>query len=341
MTEGVSVVVCCFNSASRIKETLECLQAQQSGKVPWEVIVVDNMSTDDTMKIVEEIWNANPVTTLRTFQEQERGQTYARKRGLDNASFEFVSFVDDDNRVDPNWVSSVYDTLHSHPDVAACNGISTASFEADEPWWFQEFATNFAVGTQGMVSGYVPNDRGFLFGAGLSVRKTALVSLYDMNYPAIQSGRLIDELRGGGEDSELCFCFLLCGYRLYYDERIRFSHYMPASRMNENGLRRIQTSLGRDEVVLSIYRSLINPLIKPKNKWWLEYFAYLKYYLRFILKNLWSTGKQRFLFRTRMVYHRAYLGELIHLRKHYDSYRERINEFARNCKRKKEIIQAT
>ena len=327
--DGVTVVICCYNSALRIRETLECLQAQKFEKdVEWEVIVVDNISSDNTKEEVRKVWNKNPVTELTILDESVQGQTYARKRGVDQAKYEFISFVDDDNRVDQNWVNNVYLALKNHPDCAACNGISTASFEEEEPWWFSHFAENFAVGKQGQSSGYVPVERGFLFGAGLSIRKSSLLDLYSRNYPAIQSGRLINDLRGGGEDSELCFCFLLCGYRLYYDTKIRFSHFMPATRMNVNGLKRIQTSLGRDEVVLSLYRAILNPAIRPKLTWWLEYMAYLKYYIGYVLANLTARGKSRFLFKVRLVYYKSYLAELIYLRKKYNSYRKKIREFA-------------
>jgi glycosyltransferase involved in cell wall biosynthesis len=329
--EGVSIVICCFNSSERIRETLRCLQNQVlESSIPWEVITVDNCSTDNTLEIIKSAWNAKPVAELTILNETEQGQTYARKKGLDHAKFEFVSFVDDDNRVDPTWVENVYYTLLNHPDCAACNGISSASFEANEPWWFKNFELNFAVGSQGTQSGYVPLERGYLFGAGLSVRKSALLDLYNRNYPAIQSGRLINELRGGGEDSELCFGLLLCGYRLYYNEKIRFFHYMPASRMTEKGLKRIQTSIGRDEVVLSMYRSILNRNFYPKKTWWLELLAYFKHYLVFILKNFSISKKKGFLFRTRLVYHHAYMSELIHLRKKYNTHRNTIHTFVNN-----------
>ncbi len=327
--EGVSVVICCYNSAGRIQETLECLQKQiVEREIPWEVIVVDNASADNTKEISKNVWQLNPVTELKILNEQIQGQTYARKTGVDNSKYEYISFVDDDNRVDPNWIKNVYLTFKNHPDCAACSGISTASFEKEEPWWFKYFEANFAVGKQGTQTGYVPLERGFLFGAGLSVRKSNLLDLYKKNYPAIQSGRLVNELRGGGEDSELCFCFILCGFRLFYNENIRFSHFMPSSRMTEKGLKRIQTSLGRDEVVLSIYRSIFNPMYNPKNKWWLEFLAYFKHYLRYLLTQFSLSGEKGFLFKTKLIYHHAYLAELVHLRKKYTNYRLKINEFA-------------
>ena len=44
--------------------------------------------------------------------------------------------------------------------------------------------------------------------------------------PQIQTGRLVDQMRGGGEDSELCFCLVLSGYKLWYDERLKFDHFI-------------------------------------------------------------------------------------------------------------------
>ncbi|MBK6397553.1 MAG: glycosyltransferase [Bacteroidetes bacterium] len=55
--QGISIVICCYNSESRIKETLEALQMQEVGNdIKWEVLLVDNNSTDKTIEVSEMIW---------------------------------------------------------------------------------------------------------------------------------------------------------------------------------------------------------------------------------------------------------------------------------------------
>ena len=80
--EGVSVVICCHNSSSLIGPTLKKLQQQKTVKISWEVLIVDNCSSDDTVEVVESIWQENPVTDLRVIRENQLGLAHARTAGL-------------------------------------------------------------------------------------------------------------------------------------------------------------------------------------------------------------------------------------------------------------------
>src|SRR6266568_2014628 len=94
---GVSVVICCHNSAKRLAATLAQLVAQRvPSEIPWEVIVIDNASTDGTAQVAAACWPAVNCVPLRIISEPRLGLTYARQRGFREAKYEFISFVDDD-----------------------------------------------------------------------------------------------------------------------------------------------------------------------------------------------------------------------------------------------------
>lgn len=74
MKYGISVAVCCYNSSGRVPGTLEYLAQQQvSKKIPWEIIVVDNASTDRTSKAARDSWPENAPCQLRIVKEPKRG----------------------------------------------------------------------------------------------------------------------------------------------------------------------------------------------------------------------------------------------------------------------------
>src|ERR1700719_3404911 len=80
---GVSIVVCCFNSASRLSEafaqTLAHLAAQETtAETRWEVIVVDNASTDDTAQVAQKSWPRQLEDSLQVVGEPRLGLSYAR-----------------------------------------------------------------------------------------------------------------------------------------------------------------------------------------------------------------------------------------------------------------------
>src|SRR5437773_6033620 len=113
---GVCVVICCHNGGKRLARTLAHLADQVvPPEIAWEVIVVDNASTDGTADVAAACWsNCVP---LRIISEPRLGLTYARERGFREAKYEFISFVDDDNWVSPEWVRTVFRLMCDHPDV--------------------------------------------------------------------------------------------------------------------------------------------------------------------------------------------------------------------------------
>ena len=187
MSIGVSVVVCCYNSSQRLPKTLAHLACQQvSGEIPWEVLVVDNASTDDTAEVALRAWTelAQPAP-LRVVRESEPGLSYARRRGFTEAACEYVSFVDDDNWVAPQWLKVVFEVMSEHATIGACGGISKAACEVKAPAWFEAFKSSYAIGAQGQEAGVVPEERGFLWGAGLTVRRSVWQELVSSGFRSL------------------------------------------------------------------------------------------------------------------------------------------------------------
>lgn len=334
--KGISIVICCYNSETRIEKTLEALQAQVvSSDLKWEILLVDNNSKDKTVEVSRTFWNRKNVTTFRVVEEPEPGQAYARRRGIKESAYDIISFIDDDNRVCNNWVSLVSEIFDAHPECAACGGIGRAVFEREEPFWFKRYQDNFAIGAQGNKTGYVEEKRGYLYGAGFSLRKESYDLLIASNFPGIQTGRLSKIHRGGGEDSELSFCLVILGYKLWYDERLKFDHYMPQSRLTIEGLIELQKGFGRDEVVLSIYRAHISSFYKPITS---VYIIYLKMFVRLILYNFRNRNlKDPELLLYLSIHNkstRAYLDELLYYRKRFKGIKKKIDTFVSENKNK-------
>jgi glycosyltransferase involved in cell wall biosynthesis len=241
---GVSVVICCHNSTQRLPQTLAHLAAQEArGELPWEVIVIDNASTDGTSRMALACWPANAPAPLRVVFESQLGLSYARSRAFDEAKYEFVSFVDDDNWVNPGWVQLVAEVMTERADVGACGGLAEARSEIEPPWWFQIYREWYAVGPQADHEGDITWSRGFLWGAGMSVRRSAWQQLARLGFRFLLIDRCGAALDSGG-DSELCLALRLLGWRLWYEPRLKFAHYLPASRLQWRYLRKVLRGIG-------------------------------------------------------------------------------------------------
>lgn len=245
---GVSVVVCCHNSAERLPETLSCIAGQHlEDQVPWEVIVVDNASTDDTTRVAQDSWPKNSTIPLRVFHEPQLGLSYARQRGLTEARYGIVSFVDDDNWVCPEWVKTAAEIMSQHPEIGACGGSNEAVCEVVPPFWFKNYQTIYGIGPQGQETGDVTTTRGLLYGAGLTIRRSAWSHLVSNGFRPQLVGRTGAMLLAG-EDAELCLALRLAGWRLWYEPRLRLSHFLPVHRLKWDYLRRLYRGSGASSI---------------------------------------------------------------------------------------------
>ena len=220
--------------------------------IKWEVIVVDNGSTDDTALVAESCWPVSAPALMRIVREPRLGLSHARYRGIEESKYEIVSFVDDDNWLHPEWVQTVSEIMRAHPDVGACGGRNDASCEEAPPWWFAEYAKDYAVGVQAEKTGDVTITRGYLWGAGLSIRKSAWDVLRPIGFKSLLTDRRGKSLNSGG-DSEICFALRLAGWRLWYDERLSLQHCIPANRLKWSYIRQLYRGFGAATVGLELY----------------------------------------------------------------------------------------
>ncbi len=275
MRQGVSIIVCCYNSTSRLPDTLWYIAQQKfQQKTHWELIVVDNASTDDTGKQAQCLWQEyGAPAPIRVIYEITPGLIAARAAGIQDAQYEFISFVDDDNWIATNWVKTVFDIFTNKPKVGACGGDNKAVFQIDPPDWFPEFEYLYAVGQQAKQEGVLPNQQYELWGAGLSLRRSVWIKLQHHGFDFSLSGRTGKKL-SAGEDSEICMLFVLLGYKLYYSRLLVTHHYMPSSRLSWSYTEKLLEGQACARFPLSVYTELCRSNSYPvrHRRWyWLRF----------------------------------------------------------------------
>ncbi len=115
-TPKLSVILCTFNGASTIGDQLDALAAQRAS-IPWELVVVDNRSTDGTADLVRSAWRGPASLTIVSAGDKP-GLSYARNVGVEAALAPLLAFCDDDDMVDEGWVQGLADALDDHALVA-------------------------------------------------------------------------------------------------------------------------------------------------------------------------------------------------------------------------------
>ena len=321
--DGVSVVICCFNSSKRIPATLEHLQKIKTSGISWEVVLVDNNSDDNTKEKALSIWNNDPVTRLKIVSENKRGLINARITGVKSASYDIISFIDDDNWIESQWIDKVYTLLNNNQSLAACGGSSEAVFEISPPVWFTDFSFYYAVGKQQKESGYVTLQKGYLWGAGLTIKKKAWNYLFENGFNNLLKGRTGKSLTAG-EDSEICFALILSGWKLWYEDSLRLKHYIPAVRLNVPYLMKIYEGFGKAAVVLSLYISFINGHSFKNSNWAYQTLASIKKMCKTGINNLFSSEKNKIKNYVLWKHDKAYAIELLFSRKKYSDTKQQI-----------------
>src|SRR5258708_7275133 len=97
--KGISVIICCYNSAKRIAETLTHLSQQELDLgISWEVILVDNNSQDKTTEVANITWHSfKRDVPFKIILEPRQGLAHARRKGIDESRYDYLLFCDDDN----------------------------------------------------------------------------------------------------------------------------------------------------------------------------------------------------------------------------------------------------
>ena len=288
-SSGVSVVVCCYNSATRLPKTLEHLAKQQNAQaINWEVIIVDNNSTDDTTVVAQHEWAKWELSVpVRVVAEPQAGLTYARRKGVQESKYDFVLFCDDDNWLCATYVADVYDILSKDGAIGALGGWGEPVYEQIPEDWFLEgnFCKRMATGPQGDQAGDITKSRGYVYGAGMAMPRSLVWHLFTTktHYLKDRMGKLLT----GGGDMELCYLAQLEGYKIWYSDKLRFFHFMPVNRTIPDYLTKLSRGKAYSSVLLKPYEIVLRgETLMNKNLIWLRLLLpKLKHYLKSLRAN--------------------------------------------------------
>ncbi len=266
MTRGISIVICCYNSANRIKPTLQHLSEQKIKKeIDWEVVIVDNNCTDDTVEIALEEWNEfNVNAPLYIVKEVNPGLSQARIRGIQSAKYDYVIFCDDDNWFAPTYVQRAFEIMESDGNIGACGGRSEIQSDIELPNWFNTYRSHYAIGVQNIDSGFLI-ERHHVWGAGMVIRRKVLLELMSAGFTFHCSDRTGTTITSGG-DSEICRWLLLVGFRLWYDEDLQFEHFIPKERLTKEYWRKLKKGFVDSFWELKLYDLALEAIEDQKQK---------------------------------------------------------------------------
>jgi len=236
----ISVVVCTYNRADLLKLALQSLQEQTAGPETFEVIVVDNASTDHTASVVRSFIEQGWVQ-LGYVHEPEQGLSVARNTGMRHARGEYVAYIDDDAKADSDWVENIARCAQEwSPD--GVGGPIFAYYLNEKPdWWLDRYGVE-QVTTE---SRYLVEGE-HLTGVNMVFRKEVLEDLGGFRPEFGMKG---DRL-GLGEETDLIRRYFEQAERptIYYSQDVIVYHFIPAWKMDL--WKRWRAAIGIDKTML-------------------------------------------------------------------------------------------
>ncbi len=239
----ISVIVCTYNRSESLRKTLGSLaQLWAPAGTSWELIVVDNNSTDDTAEVVKTFAAASSFSVRYVF-EIRQGLSHARNAGISAARGDIVAFTDDDVTVDPRWLCE----LRKIFDQFGCIGVGgriVPVWMGQKPSWLE------LDGPRSLRSGTVMSfDQGeepcelstSPVGANMAFKKVAFEKHGFFRTDLGKRG--IDLMIG--EETEFCTRLSLAGDKLVYAPSAVVYHPVPKVRLKKSHFQSHYFNYGR------------------------------------------------------------------------------------------------
>jgi len=245
-----SVIVATRNRADYLTECLRRL-ADQRCQEQFEVIVIDNDSTDDTPKVIEEWMRKNP--QLRTFRETRIGLSAAKNAGARLAKGRLLIFTDDDVLMESNWLEAYLDWFARIADTNVLVGGPIVPVLNDlQPWphWFDEQG----LAEMGLLHYGVERrlmDWEYVWGANMALPAALFERVGPWNEGVGRRG----EERGTFEDTEYQDRVRAIGATVWFCPDLGLRHRIEPDRLRTRNLIQVAFNRGRNTFVLETLHS--------------------------------------------------------------------------------------
>lgn len=240
----LSLIIATYNRAEALLEALRSVVRQDFPADRWECIVVNNNSQDDTLARFEEFAAAHPQLNLRIVTETRQGLSHARNRGISESRGEYIAIIDDDERINEQFISSYVDLFDRYPDAASAGGVIIADYPAGRPKWISRYTERPIANPIDLGRKIRLFPEGRIPGGGNMALRRSTVERYGAFDPAL--GRTGENLIGG-EESDLFERLRAAGTRCYYLPTAIMWHIIPPRKTTRTYFSNLCRQIGRTQ----------------------------------------------------------------------------------------------
>ena len=241
-----TLLVCTYNRARDLEELLETALSQETGgEFSYEVVVVDNNSTDHTRSVVSS-FTTRYGDRLRYLFEARQGKSYALNTGLTAMHGQYYAIVDDDFVLPSDWLREIARAFRRHPDAAFVSGKVLPRWEAAPPAWLtRQHWSALALADYGEVEFRADAARDLCLLACI-FRADAVQAIGGYDVLLGVNGNRI----GGVEDLDILRRLWAAGFHGVYVPTLWFEHKVAGVRLSKAYHRRWHRGHGRSRAIM-------------------------------------------------------------------------------------------
>lgn len=290
----ISVILCTYNRGRYIYNVLHSIAVGTLPPSDYEIVLVNNNSTDNTEEECRRFESDHPAIKLRYCLEPQQGLSHARNCGIRNSEGDILVYVDDDALVNKEYLQTYADFFQRRPDAVAAGGPIIPQYDGcEEPDWMSHYTRQLITGKLylGEKEREFPGDA-FPGGGNAAYRKSVFDAVGLFNPELGRKGNSLI----GAEEKDLFDKMTSRGMKFYYLPTAILYHLIPPKKLTQDYFDRLTYSIGVSER----YRTkqigtgkYLKRLVKESVKWG----GTLVLWTNFALKGDFAKGNKLVAFR--------------------------------------------
>ena len=234
----ISIIICTYNRSQLLEHCLNSLLAQDAAEDLYEVIIVDNNSSDDTKEITQQYLNKSKGN--RYVLEEKQGLSHARNRGYKEAKTNWICYLDDDATAKENYISRIIWFTNNKP-YSFFGGVYLPWYLYGRPIWFKD---KYASNKKKYKNITVLPSNEFVSGGVMVIKKELLDQSNGFSPELGMTGNKI----AYGEETSLQIFFRNKGYEIAYDPELVIHHVVAKQKLRTGFFIESSYAKGRDMI---------------------------------------------------------------------------------------------
>lgn len=274
----VSVIVATYNRCDFLEDCIKSYNEQDCDKSLFEVLIINNNSTDETKSISLELIKKYPEVDVKYLEETSQGLSYGRNRGIKEGKYNLIHFFDDDAVATPNYISSIIDTFKRFPKAKAAGGKILLNYFEGRPRWASTYMESiFGLFDLGEEEKEFPRNN-YPRGSNMTFRR----ELFDEVGPFDVSLGRKGKIMLGGEEKEMFQRVYESNASVIYNPKTVCFHAVPEPRTRTEFVKNQVFGIGVSEHIRvnnSAFKYKIKRYFMEGVKWAATILLFFKYLL--------------------------------------------------------------